>query len=77
MLVVVVEVRKLNWSFLLANAVNHANPVTTFTCRFNLILKDINDLNSKSSHINIIGVDVGKGLLDNMIVNDMNNCAVN
>ena len=36
----------------------------------------INDLNSKEGLINIIGVDVGKGLLDNMIVNDMNNCAV-
>ena len=30
-LVVVVEVRKLNWSFLLANAVNHVNPVVVVT----------------------------------------------
>ena len=40
------------------------------------ILKDINDPILKKNHINVIGLDVGKGLRDNMIVNDMNSCIV-
>jgi hypothetical protein len=31
---------------------------------------------SKKSHINVIGLDVGKVLLGNMIVSDMNSCIV-
>jgi len=40
------------------------------------ISKDIYGHISKKSHINVIGLDVGKDLLDNMIVNDMNSCIV-
>ena len=42
------------------------------------ILKDIYDPISKKTRINGIGLDVEKGLRDNMIqvVNDMNSCIV-
>ena len=40
------------------------------------ILKDIYDPILKKTHINDIGLDVAKGLRDNMIVNDMNICIV-
>ena len=43
--------------------------------RMSSILKDIYDL-MKKSRINVIGLNVGKGLRDNMIVNDMNSCIV-
>ena len=36
------------------------------------ILKDIYDPILNNKHINVIDLDVGKGLRDNMIVNDMN-----
>ena len=35
------------------------------------ILKDICDPISMKTHINVIGLDVAKGLRDNMIVNDI------
>ena len=40
------------------------------------ILKDIYVDNSKKTRINDIGLDAGKGLRDNMTVNDINNCIV-
>jgi len=40
------------------------------------ILKDIYDRISKKNRINVIGLDVGNGWRDNMIVNDMNSCTV-
>ena len=40
------------------------------------ISKAIYALISKKSHINVIGLDVGKALLGNMIVSDMNSCIV-
>ena len=44
--------------------------------RVDSILKDIYDHISKKNHINVIGLDVGKVLRDNIIVNDMNSCIV-
>ena len=119
---VLVEVRKPSRSFLVANAVKHANPVATFpvphkpTCyllkcpkwmsrldvqpmlpiddvnktpishalsqvvdphlRVVSISKVIYALISKKSRINVIGLDVGKALLGNMIVSDTNSCTV-
>ena len=40
------------------------------------ILKDIYVDISKKTRINDIGLDAGKGLRDNMTVNDINNCIV-
>ena len=40
------------------------------------ILKDTYDPISMINHINVIGLDVAKGLRKNMIVNDMNICIV-
>ena len=40
------------------------------------ILKDIYDPILNNKHINVIDLDVGKGLRKNMIVNDMNSCIV-
>ena len=44
--------------------------------RVHSILKHICDLILKKSRINVIGLDVGKGLQDDMIINDMNSSIV-
>ena len=49
---------------------------STFTRGFFDLIKVIYDHILKNKHINDIGLDVAKGLRDNMIVSDMNSCIV-
>ena len=60
----------------IANFAMHSTRLDPHLRLASSILKDIYDSILNNKHINDIGLDVGKGLRKNMIVNDMNICIV-